>query len=108
MVRRIETLDERGNIKSIRVPRRAAAHPEIVKLAIEIGNTIYEQYASRGNVWHKQYPDRLAYVRKVLPYLIEEARATMAKTLATNIDERTKERIHQILIEDQRIRPQGY
>lgn len=85
------------------------AHKMIVAVAKEMAHEVYDRVMRNNEVydqWKKVCPELTRdlavalFVDHLYPYLIEDARATLAGTLATNIDEDLKEQISEAIIRD--------
>ena len=89
--------------------KRGWVHPQVKEVAIGLAEAMYEKLASRGtpesNLWYRQNKDRAAYVQRTWPLLIPQARATLARILASPAyDVEMKDKIHQALVDDQQFR----
>ena len=89
--------------------KRGWVHPQVKEVAVGLAEAMYEKLAGRGtpesNVWYQQNKDRAKYVERQWPLLIPEARATLARMLASPAyDDEMKEKIHYALVQDHALR----
>ena len=95
-------MDKEFHYSTRNVPR---AHYLVMKTAREFAGELHEVYSGKWPDFHKAYPSQNAFVRKYWPAFIEEARATLARLLGENIDEKLKKEIYDALIRDQSLAP---
>jgi len=57
------------------------AHRLVRDLCLEMANAVYEELATLHNNFVKMNPDRRAYVNRIAPSLVAEARHTLAALL---------------------------
>lgn len=89
----------------VKLPGKGAhAHKLVAQTAMEMAQEVYETWASRSDEFYKEHRDRETYVRQAWPLYLDAARTTLAKLLATNIEESLKEQIHEALIRDATLR----
>lgn len=81
----------------------STAHPLIAETAQNMAEALYEELA-RNNAWYVRNPDRRAFVVRLWPTLLAEARATLAQMLAGTYDEQLKAQIYDALSLDNDLR----
>lgn len=81
------------------------AHRVVARSAKAYCAELYEVYASRWPDFYKAFPSQNDFVRAHWAHFIGHARATLARMLATKIDEDLKKVIHDGLIRDQSLAP---
>jgi hypothetical protein len=86
--------------KTFGMEKRTQCHKMVMNVAVEMANTIYERCAGLSNAFRKQHPSQRAYVRKALPYLIPQARATLTDLLVQTRDPVLKDEIYEALCLD--------
>lgn len=77
------------------------AHRVVARSAKAFCAELYEVYASKMPGFYAAFPSQNDFVRAYWAHFIGVARATLARTLATNIAEDLKATIHDGLIRDQ-------
>lgn len=98
-------------MSTVRLPggQQVHAHKMIVELAKEMAHEVYSVVMRNNAVydsWKVICPEltrdlaEAFFVDHLFPYLIEDARATLAGVLATNISEDLKESISEAIIRD--------
>jgi hypothetical protein len=87
-------------------PRDVHAHKMVAHLAVEMAQSVYEEYA-KDNVWYRANPNRRNFVKLAAPTMIVHARATLAEMLGRDdVAEKDKIEIYEALIADRAI-PRG-
>lgn len=78
-------------------------HEMIAATAKNMAEELYETLAKDNN-WYARNPNRRAFVRRVWPSLVSQARATLAGMLGGSYPEELKEKIADALIKDEELR----
>lgn len=81
------------------------AHRIVTRTAKEFAAELHEQYSLRWPAFASTWPSQNDFVRTHWHFFIEEARATLARLLSTNLREDLKEEIYDGLIRDQSLVP---
>lgn len=93
--------------------KKVHCHPMIRATAIEMAGELYDIVMRDNKVyakWKKMCPDltpttaEIAFIELAYPKLLEQARATLAGLLATNIAQNLKAEIHDALVKDNTLR----
>lgn len=89
----------------IMVPRtettaKAHCHFLVRDTAQKMALAIYEKMCSNSDTFYKRNPSEKAFVAKLWPSLIEEARATLVAMLRGSYPEELKEQIAAAIIQD--------
>ena len=79
------------------------AHKMVAKVAKELAGAFYDELA-KVNDFYAQNPDASAWIALAWPAFLDEARATLAKMLATQIAENLKDDITDALVMDNTLR----
>jgi uncharacterized protein with NRDE domain len=95
-------MTESFHITSDSSPR---AHRLVSRIAKEMCAELYVTYARKWPDFYKTWPSENAFVRAHWHFFVEEARATLARLLNSNIREDLKEEIFEALIRDQSLQP---
>lgn len=82
------------------------AHQAVAAVARELAHAVYEECA-RDNAWYRRHRNRAAFIHRVAPLLIGDARASLAQMLTMeNVSEFQKGVIMEALAQDQTV-PRG-
>jgi hypothetical protein len=83
-----------------------AAHPLVAKTAREMAAELFEELCRR-NEFYRLNVNRGKFLAKMAPKLLEEARTTLAQTLAQTSSDVLKEQIAEALILDNSLKRNG-
>ena len=79
-------------------------HHLVAKTAKEMARALYEEWASKSDLFYSEHRSMEEYADEAWPMFVEAARATLAKMLATNLSEELKNQIADALIKDNALR----
>jgi len=98
-------LDAMGDGAYLSTDRSPRAHRVVMRSAREFCAELYDIYAQKWPDFYKVWPSQNEFVRRHWPHFIGAARATLARLLGTNLDEKLKIEIHDALIRDHSLAP---
>jgi hypothetical protein len=76
------------------------AHKMVADLCVHMAHDLYQELVT-NNKWYKANPDETAYVNRVAPTLVSEARQILGSMLNdTNLSPDQKEEICEALVKD--------
>ena len=107
-----EALDERlkemlrlaGDGAYVSAENKPRAHRQVMQIAKEMCLALYEQFA-KNDEFYKAWPNAYSFAKQFWPHFCDEARATMAKILASNENQGLKDSCYDALIKDHSLAP---